>query len=291
MLLDRGGHYRASTSHLQQLFPGFVFRSFATLPREIWKMLLPIEHAPFFAREARTHGLDPYVLLALVRQESAFDPRAVSAAQARGLMQLIPPTARRVARQLRLDRFSIDQLFLPQLNIRLGSQYLADRLAQFQGNIDRAVASYNAGPDPVSLWLSEGDYREAAEFVENIPFTETRNYVKIFHRNYHLYKRLYGDEFRAIAQLLRHLPPQQPSPSSSAYATAPTSRFTGIINMDEQDKQDCLGESQILQFRASLERTINIDAQDIQDIQDLVLGVCSALIPGIRKSVSDRLAG
>lgn len=195
MLLHRGGHYRASTSHLQQLFPGFVYRSFATLPREIWRMLLPIEHAPFFAREARRHGLDPYLLVALVRQESAFDPRAVSSAQARGLMQLIPPTAKRVARQLRLDRFSIDQLFLPRLNIRLGSQYLADRLAQFEGNVDRAVASYNAGPDPVILWLSEGDYREAAEFVENIPFTETRNYVKILHRNYRLYKQLYGEAF------------------------------------------------------------------------------------------------
>lgn len=196
MLLHRGGRYRASTSHLQQLFPGFVYRSFATLPREIWRLLLPIEYAPLFAREGRRHGLDPYMLVALVRQESAFDPEAVSVAQARGLMQLIPPTARRVARQLRLDRFSIGQLFLPRLNIRLGSQYLADRLAQFEGDIDRAVASYNAGPDPVTLWLSEGNYREAAEFVENIPFTETRNYVKIFHRNYHLYKRLYGEEFR-----------------------------------------------------------------------------------------------
>lgn len=195
MLLHRGGHYRASTSHLQQLFPGFVYRSFATLPREIWRMLLPIEYAPFFAREARRHGLDPYLLVALVRQESAFDPRAVSVAQARGLMQLIPPTAKRVARRLQLDRFSIDQLFLPRLNIRLGSQYLADRLAQFEGNVDQAVASYNAGPDPVSLWLSEGDYREPAEFVENIPFTETRNYVKILHRNYRLYKRLYGEAF------------------------------------------------------------------------------------------------
>ena len=195
MLLHRGGHYRASTSHLQQLFPGFVYRSLATLPREIWRMLLPIEYAPFFAREARRHGLDPYLLVALVRQESAFDPRAVSSAQARGLMQLIPPTAKRVARQLQLDRFSIDQLFLPRLNIRLGAQYLADRLAQFEGNVDQAVASYNAGPDPVNLWLSEGDYREAAEFVENIPFTETRNYVKILHRNYRLYKQLYGEAF------------------------------------------------------------------------------------------------
>ncbi len=195
MLLHRGGHYRASTSHLQQLFPGFVYRPFATLPREIWRMLLPIQYAPFFAEEARKHGLDPYLLVALVRQESAFDPRAVSAAQARGLMQLIPPTAKRVARQLRLGRFSIDQLFRPRLNIRLGSQYLADRLAQFEGDIDRAVASYNAGPDPVTLWLGEGDYREPAEFVENIPFTETRNYVKILHRNYRLYKRLYGEEF------------------------------------------------------------------------------------------------
>ena len=196
MLLHRGGHYRASTSHLQQLFPGFVYRPLATLPREIWRLLLPIEYGPLFAREARRHGLDPYLLVALVRQESAFDPRAVSVAEARGLMQLIPPTARRVARQLQLDRFSIEQLFLPRLNIRLGSQYLADRLAQFEGDVDRAVASYNAGPDPVNLWLSEGGYREAAEFVENIPFTETRNYVKILHRNYHLYKRLYGEEFR-----------------------------------------------------------------------------------------------
>ena len=196
MLLHRGGHYRASTSHLQQLFPGFVYRSFATLPRRIWRMLLPIDYAPLFAREARRHGLDPYLLVALVRQESAFDPSAVSVAQARGLMQLIPPTARKVAGKLQLDRFSIGQLFNPLLNIRLGSQYLADRLAQFEGDIDRAVASYNAGPDPVTLWLSEGDYREAAEFVENIPFTETRNYVKIFHRNYQLYKRLYGEEFR-----------------------------------------------------------------------------------------------
>ena len=195
MLLHRGGRYRASTSHLQQLFPGFVYRPLATLPRDIWRMLLPIEHAPLFAREARRHGLDPYLLVALVRQESAFDPRAVSVAQARGLMQLIPSTAKRVARQLRLDRFSTDQLFLPRLNIRLGSQYLADRLAQFNGDVDRAVASYNAGPDPVNLWLSEGDYREAAEFVENIPFTETRNYVKILHRNYQLYKQLYGEGF------------------------------------------------------------------------------------------------
>ena len=196
MLLHRGGHYRASTSHLQQLFPGFVYRPLATLPREIWRMLFPIEHVPLFAREARRHGLDPYLMVALVRQESAFDPRAVSVAEARGLMQLIPSTAKRVARQLQLDRFSTDQLFLPRLNIRLGSQYLADRLAQFNGDIDQAVASYNAGPDPVTLWLSEGDYREAAEFVENIPFTETRNYVKILHRNYRLYKRLYGEAFR-----------------------------------------------------------------------------------------------
>lgn len=196
MLLHRGGHYRDSTSHLQQLFPGFVYRPFTTLPRKIWRMLFPIEYAPLFAREARKHGLDPYLLVALVRQESAFDPKAVSVAAARGLMQLIPSTATRVARQLRWDSFSLEQLFFPRLNIRLGTQYLADRLAQFKGDIDRAVASYNAGPDPVTLWLIEGEYREAAEFVENIPFTETRNYVKIFHRNYRLYKRLYGEAFR-----------------------------------------------------------------------------------------------
>ncbi len=79
------------------------------------------------------------------------------------------------------------------LNIRLGSQYFADRLEQFNGEVDQALASYNAGPHRVTLWLSEGNYREPAEFVENIPFTETRNYVKIIHRNYRFYKRLYGE--------------------------------------------------------------------------------------------------
>ena len=196
MLLHQGGHYRASTYRLQQLFPGFVYRPFASLPREIWRMLLPIKYASLFAQEARKHGLDPYLLVALVRQESGFDPQAVSAAEARGLMQLIPETARRVGRQLQLDNLSPDQLFLPRFNIRLGSQYFADCLRQFNGDVDQALASYNAGPHRVTLWLSGGDYREAAEFVENIPFTETRNYVKIIHRNHQLYKQLYGEAFR-----------------------------------------------------------------------------------------------
>lgn len=101
-----------------------------------------------------------------------------------------------MAQQLGLQNPSPTQLYDPPINIRLGSQYFADRLEQFNGEVDQALASYNAGPHRVRLWLSEGNYEEPAEFVENIPFTETRNYVKIFHRNYWFYKRLYGESIR-----------------------------------------------------------------------------------------------
>jgi soluble lytic murein transglycosylase len=78
------------------------------------------------------------------------------------------------------------------LNIRIGTRYLADLLKQFGGQEDKALASYNAGERRVESWLSEGDYADSAEFIETIPFTETRNYVKIIYRNYWFYRKLYG---------------------------------------------------------------------------------------------------
>ncbi len=192
-LYHQGSHFPSSTYYLRRLFPGYVYRPFASLPEELWRMLFPIKYAPLFSGEAQKHGLDPYLLVALVRQESVFAREALSPAKARGIMQLMPTTAKRVARQLKVPSPSRTQLYDPPLNIRLGSQYFADRLEQFNGEVDQALASYNAGPDRVTLWLNEGNYREPAEFVENIPFTETRNYVKIIHRNYWFYKRLYGD--------------------------------------------------------------------------------------------------
>ena len=192
-LFDRSSNFSSSTYYLRQLFPDYVNRPVNSLPIRVWQMLFPIKYGNIFLSEARKYDLDPHLLVALARQESVFDPQALSPAKAYGIMQLLPSTSKIVAGQLNLQQPSSEKLFQPELNIRLGTKYLTDRLTQFKGNVDAALASYNAGPHRVTLWQSEGNYMEPAEFVENIPFTETRNYVKIIHRNYWLYKKLYGE--------------------------------------------------------------------------------------------------
>ena len=189
----QGNHFSSSTYNLQKIFPGYVYRPLSSLPLEIWRMFFPIQYGPLFLSQARKHQVDPYLLVSLARQESIFDPKALSSANARGVMQLLPSTARKISRQLDLQPLSDAQLYDPHLNIRLGTKYLAERLRQFNGEVNQALASYNAGPHRVKLWLREGNYLEKGEFVENIPFTETRNYVKIINRNYWLYKRVYGE--------------------------------------------------------------------------------------------------
>lgn len=128
----------------------------------------------------------------LVRQESAFAPDAHSPANALGLMQLLPTTARRLAKQAKI-RYAHSRLLDPDYNVRLGTIYVAGLQRQF-GTIESALAAYNAGEDRVALWTAGQNYREPAEFVESIPFTETRQYVQIVTRNADIYRRLYGAE-------------------------------------------------------------------------------------------------
>ena len=193
-LFNHSGNFSSSTYYLRTLFPDYVNRPIDSLPIQVWQMFYPIKYENIFFREAKKYDLDPYLLIALARQESALNPQAVSPAKAYGIMQLLFSTAKIVAGQLNLQQPSPETLYHPDLNIRLGTKYLTDRLTQFKGDVDAALASYNAGPHRIILWQSEGNYLEPAEFVENIPFTETRNYVKIIHRNYWVYKKLYGQK-------------------------------------------------------------------------------------------------
>jgi soluble lytic murein transglycosylase len=126
----------------------------------------------------------------LIRQESAFEPEAHSSANAFGLMQLLPTTARRLAKQANI-RYAHARLVDPDYNVRLGTIYVAGLQKQF-GNVESALAAYNAGEDRVASWTAGQNYREPAEFVESIPFTETRQYVQIVTRNADIYRRLYG---------------------------------------------------------------------------------------------------
>ncbi len=125
-------------------------------------------------------------------QESAFQPQARSPKNAIGLMQLLPSTARRVAKQSRVN-YAQGRLLDPDYNIHLGTVYFAGLVKQF-GTVEAALAAYNAGEDRVIAWTAGPPYRETAELVDSIPFTETRQYVEIIARNADIYRRLYGEK-------------------------------------------------------------------------------------------------
>ncbi|MGC1370764.1 MAG: lytic transglycosylase domain-containing protein, partial [Candidatus Sulfotelmatobacter sp.] len=161
------------------------------LPRAYWEALFPRPYWNDLKRYAAANGLDPYLVASLIRQESEFNPNAVSHANAVGLMQLLPKTGRNVARQVKLRRFNYGQLYTPAVNLELGTRYFRGMVDKF-GSFEYALAAYNAGSDRVEEWLNDGKYRDPQEFVESIPFTETREYVQAILRNASVYKQLYG---------------------------------------------------------------------------------------------------
>lgn len=151
-----------------------------TIVGELWDALdwrFPQAYHDSFQHWGRLTGVDPYLLMAISRRESAYNPNALSPAGARGLMQLMPGTASQVSRELGISDPGPYGVLDPELNIRLGSTYLRDKLQRYQGNRLAAAAAYNAGPGRVDQWL--GDGVEAFDlFVESIPFRETRDYVQ-----------------------------------------------------------------------------------------------------------------
>ena len=183
-------HYGGAIVALRAIYPELESRPFADAPREVWKLSFPLPYARELRISARRERLDPMLVAALVRQESAFEKNAHSSSNAFGLMQLLPKTARPLAHRLRL-RYSEERLFDPVYNLRLGTVYLSDLLKSFH-SAEAALAAYNAGEDRVTLWQTGQNYAELPEFVESIPFTQTRQYVEIVMRNATIYRELSG---------------------------------------------------------------------------------------------------
>jgi soluble lytic murein transglycosylase len=177
--------------------PHLDSRALAEAPAEIWRAVYPLPYQESIESTAGRKGLDPMLVAGLIRQESTFLPDAISRAGAVGLMQVLPSTGRALARRERLP-YSRHRLFDPEYNLRLGTLHLANLVSSY-GSIEKALAAYNAGEHRVSKWTAGGDYAEPAEFVESIPFTETREYVQIVMRNAEVYRRLYGAD-RASAK-------------------------------------------------------------------------------------------
>jgi soluble lytic murein transglycosylase len=156
-----------------------------------YRLLYPVSHEPELRRLAAERGLEPAVLAALIRQESAWEPRATSVAGARGLMQVMPATGAQLARRLGLTHWHADRLYEPETNLRLGTAFLADVLRRYDGDLVRALAAYNAGPTRVVRWSERAPVEDPELFAERIPFGETRDYVRIVLRNMALYRALY----------------------------------------------------------------------------------------------------
>ena len=194
---------------------GFYFTSILTLSRaKAWNQVelrFPRAHENLVRYEADTQGVHPALIFGVIRRESAFDPNIVSSAKAQGLMQLIPPTAKQVARGLKLKPLGRKQVFKPEINIKLGTAYLKTLLERFDQNYALATASYNAGPHRMPKWAP--DYPlEAARWVESISFNETRNYVQAVLGYMTIYEyKLNGGNESQVTRLSRRLSPVMPS--------------------------------------------------------------------------------
>jgi soluble lytic murein transglycosylase len=184
------GHCGAAFATIRQIFPQLESRPFNDVPREAWQAAYPLPFENSIRQWSSHAGVDPMLTAGLIRQESAFQPEARSGANAMGLMQLLPKTAQLVAKQARV-RYSRNQLFDPDYNVHLGTIYFAG-LRSGMGNVESALAAYNAGEERVAQWNAGQSYRELAEFVDSIPFTETREYVEVVTRNADIYRKIYG---------------------------------------------------------------------------------------------------
>jgi len=178
--------------YIKHYAPGYLSLSLDAAPEKFWRLAFPLPYRKSLEEYCRAQMLDPYLMAALIRQESEFNPNAVSPANARGLAQVLPSTGRQLSRKLKIPRFRTAMLFTPDTNLKLGTYYLKQLSDELQGKWEATLASYNAGKSHVTVWMASANYREPAEFVESIPFAETRVYVQSVLRNAEVYRKLYG---------------------------------------------------------------------------------------------------
>jgi len=166
---------------------------------KVWRYFYPFPYRQITINHAEAYNLDPYLLASIMKAESGFDRSAVSPKGARGLMQIMPDTGQWVARQLGSPAFAPDQLFDPDTNIRFGAWYIADLKKEFHGDIVLVLAAYNGGRGNVEEWVASKNLTGGNSTIDQIPFPETRNFVRkvlLYHR---IYSHLYGQEAQSAS--------------------------------------------------------------------------------------------
>lgn len=192
-LAGLGNNYSTAT-YYSELFLKNLPRgtTLFSLSPEVLRTLFPLPYKNEVERFSNERKLDPFLVLSIMKQESKFKRLARSQAFARGLMQIIPSTASNLATALGLENFSVDQLYIPEVNINLGTRYVQDITREFGNHVELIAAGYNGGESNVRRWRDSSTPDEIMDFVSSIDFKETKNYVMIVKTNYEIYKRIYG---------------------------------------------------------------------------------------------------
>ena len=196
-MLINSGNYRTPIRYADRKIQAAVLSGTATtIPRKIWQFSYPKGFWQPVAASAADRQIDPYLVLAVIREESRFNSQAVSRSGARGLMQIMPKTGRGIAKNLELKKYRTSKLFSSSLNVEMGTYYLANLIKGFGGNPYLSLAGYNGGPNRVRKYVKSwynGDLNlvDIDEFIESIPVREMRLYVQKVMASYFEYKRLY----------------------------------------------------------------------------------------------------
>ncbi len=162
--------------------------------QQILRVAYPFPYRELVRREAAEWGIDPFMMAAIIRQESAFKADIVSHAGAIGLMQVMPPTGAQLARTHGPDGFSRESLTRPEVNLHLGAAFFVDMSRRYDNQLPLVLSAYNAGPTRATRWRKYPEAVDPLRFTERIPFTETRGYVKSVRRNLGLYRALYDQD-------------------------------------------------------------------------------------------------
>lgn len=190
----KAGGYSRSIILAGSVYDRFHSGKIEDLPPGTLEGIYPLGYMDTISEHSMKHGLDPFLVAGVIRQESIFNPDCRSHAGALGLMQIIPSTGKRLSRQTGIEDFKNSQLLDPDLNIQLGTMYLTNLVERYEGDLTRVLAAYNAGEKAVEKWEKRFPHMERDEFAEMITYKETRNYVKLVIRNREMYRRIYSAE-------------------------------------------------------------------------------------------------
>jgi soluble lytic murein transglycosylase len=158
------------------------------------RKVYPLHYSEYILKYSEQYKLDPYLVASVIKAESNFRVKARSHRDAHGLMQITGDTGRWIAEQLKIKGFQVEDLYDPEINIRMGCWYLDNLRLEFKGNLELVLASYNAGRGNVNKWLKSERHSKDGVTLQYIPFKETDKYIKRVKVNYNMYKYIYGDK-------------------------------------------------------------------------------------------------